>query len=147
MCPLSEYLKQIHSILPQHREVSVHPLAEGFSNKVYQIHWAHRPQLVLRIADRNSQAFGIDRKSELEIWQLASQAGLTARLCWCDEAVTASEFLSGHTFSWTVTHNTETLAHLCDAVVTLHRLPAVNQQYDIYELIDHWLAQLRQAVR
>lgn len=135
----------MHAILPQHRAISVTPLDEGFSNTVYQITWAERPQLILRLVDKHSQRYGIDRHNELKVWRQASAAGLTADLIWHDGAATASEFLIGHTLSWEVHHSHQTLACLCEAVVALHQLPAVGHHYDVYALIDAWLMQLHQA--
>lgn len=129
----------MNSILPEHDHIDVVPLEEGFSNKTYQISWQKQPKLVLRIADLNSQAFGIDRQAELDICRLAAAKKLTAPVLWHSEQAIVWAFLPGQTLPWDVQHDASTLAPLCEAIAELHQLPAVAQQYDVYQLIENWL--------
>lgn len=132
----------MNSILPEHGEIEILPLEEGFSNKTYQINWHQQPQLVLRLSDLNSQAFNIDRQSELEVCQMAAAHGLAARVLWQHERAIVWAFLPGRTLPWDVQHTEATLSPLCDAMAALHQLPAVAKQYNVYQLIESWLHHL-----
>lgn len=132
----------MNSILPEHDDIEVVPLEEGFSNKTYQISWQHKPQLVLRISDLNGSAFGIDRDTELAVCHLAADQHVAAKVLWHCERAIVWAFLPGHTLPWDVQHNDATLIPLCESMVVLHQLPAVAKQYHVYELIETWLVRL-----
>ncbi|MBM6551385.1 choline kinase family protein [Marinomonas ostreistagni] len=145
MCPLSKYLKQINSILPEHADISVSALEEGFSNQTYLISYQHEPQLVLRIAQLDAQAFAVDREAELAIWQLAADHGLSSAVRWHDaKGTVVSDFILGHTLAWDVEHAEQSLElyAIYDSMKTLHQMPPVAKRYDVYQLIDSWLLRL-----
>ncbi|WP_425641765.1 phosphotransferase [Marinomonas gallaica] len=140
MCPLSKYLKQMNSILPEQGDLKVSELDEGFSNHTYHVHWPYHLGIVVRISALNDVAFCVNRSAELEIWQKAAEYGLTARVLWKNERnVVASEFLDGTTYSWEVEHTTLTLEPICQAMRALHCITAVSHEYDVYALMASWL--------
>ncbi|SBS28293.1 Homoserine kinase [Marinomonas aquimarina] len=132
----------MNSILPEHGEVEVVPLEEGFSNKTYQISWQQQPRLVLRISDLNSQAFAIERAAELAVCQLVSAQRLGAKVLWHNEQAIVWEFLPGQTLAWDVQHTQASLMPICQSLSALHQLPSIAQEYDVYRVIADWLAQL-----
>ncbi|RDL44259.1 hypothetical protein DN730_07570 [Marinomonas piezotolerans] len=143
MCLVSDYLARLNAILPQNEEIDVITLDEGFSNKVYQLSWAGKPQLVMRIPGLDASCFHIDRDVEKLVWRDAYARGLTSNICWDDgDGAVVSTFLMGTTFSWDVAHTTETLTLVGAAVAILHRMSRVSYEYDVFVIIDDWLTQI-----
>lgn len=130
----------MNAILPDTEALDITLLEEGFSNRVYRINWHCAPRLVVRLPSLNETVFGIDRETEIKVWRMAAENGLSSDVCWHnDEGVVASRFIAGETYSWTVKHCAASLASICESVKCLHQLPPIEWRYDVFRLMNGWL--------
>ncbi len=144
MCALSDYLKQLNSILPINGEIRVEAIEEGFTNKVYKILESGQPKWVLRLPMPESQCFQIDRQTELSVWQQAAQQGLTSQILWHNpQGVVLSEFLTGSTLPLEVQHTQASIEQVCRQLKRLHDMPPIKLHYDVQSIIADWLEQIR----
>lgn len=143
MRALSEYLQQMDGLLPDEADRKITILEEGFSNKVYLVHWRKSPTTVVRVPILDAKAFAIDRELELAIWLEAAKAGLTAELLWWNEqGVTASQYLKAKTLPWDVTHDSTSLQRMLEVVSKLHALQIQIQEYNVFQIIEQWLLKI-----
>ncbi|REG82839.1 phosphotransferase [Marinomonas pollencensis] len=140
MVNLSGYLDKIVVALPQNSTITAIPLEEGFSNHVYRLDWEGKAQWVLRIPGLDESAFCIDRQSELQVMNMAAQAGLSPKLVWQDKmGAFACRFVTPPSFPWTVSHCDKNIIRIKELLLKTHQLPAVERVFCIYKLIEHYL--------
>ncbi|NLQ18960.1 phosphotransferase [Marinomonas sp. M1K-6] len=141
MTTLSEYFVKMAGILPTLAEIETTLLEDGFSNKVYLIHWHQIPRLVLRIPSSDASAFGIDRSSENAVLLAAVRAGISPPVLWHDDqGAFACQFVSQPSLDWAVFHQDKEIPRLAQALVQVHSLPMGQHHYDVFDVIEHYLA-------
>tara|TARA_R110001606_G_scaffold160670_2_gene304635 strand:+ start:6244 stop:7152 length:909 start_codon:yes stop_codon:yes gene_type:complete len=140
MTVLSEYFVKMADILPATMEVETTLFEEGFSNKVYLIHWGKVSRFVLRIPYIDSSAFYINRTEEINTLKHAASIGLSPVVAWHDdEGSFACQFVSQPSLDWAVRHQDKDIPRIAQALVQTHSLPMNHHYYGVFDVIEHYL--------
>jgi thiamine kinase-like enzyme len=140
MTVLSEYFLKMADILPATMEVETTLFEEGFSNKVYLIHWEQVSRFVLRIPYIDISAFYINRTEEMNTLKHAASIGLSPAVAWHDsDGSFACQFVSQPSLDWTVYHQDKDIPRIAQALIAVHSLPMGHHHYDVFEVIKHYL--------
>lgn len=140
MTVLSEYFVKMADILPATMEVETTLFEEGFSNKVYLIHWGKVSRFVLRIPYIDSSAFYINRMEEINALKHAASIGLSPVVAWHDdEGSFACQFVSQPSLDWAVRHQDKDIPRIAQALVQTHSLPMSHHYYGVFDVIEHYL--------
>jgi thiamine kinase-like enzyme len=131
-------------ILPKTSKIETTEFEEGFSNRVYLIHWDHIPQLVLRVPNIDCTAFYINHSDEINTLKLAASVGLSPNVAWHDDAGgVACDFVSQPSLDWTVEHQDKDVIRLAQALAKAHTLPVSEHKYSIFDVIEHYLKMIK----
>lgn len=140
MTALYEYFAKMADILPALSKIETIELEEGFSNRVYLLHWDQMPQLILRVPNINCFAFYINRSDEINTLKLAATAGLSPKVAWHDETGgVACDFVNQPSLEWTVCHQDKDVTRIAHALARAHTLPISEHQYSVFDVIEHYL--------
>lgn len=140
MTRLSEYFVKMADILPSITDVETTLFEEGFSNKVYLIHWGGVSRYVLRIPYIDSEAFYINRSEEMHVLKSAAAIGLSPKVVWSDDdGGFACEFVHQPSLDWTVVHQNNEVERIAAALKKTHQLPKGDHEYSIFKVITHYL--------
>ncbi len=148
MTTLSEYFLKMAGILPQKSQIEATLFNEGFSNKVYLIHWDQVSRFVLRIPYIDCDAFYINRAEEIQILKDAVAIGLSPTVVWSDDyGAFACMFVSQPSLSWTVAHQDKDIVRIAKALAKTHCLPKSKRVYLVFDVIEHYLKMIKQHGR
>ncbi|MBN8430734.1 phosphotransferase [Microbulbifer salipaludis] len=114
----------------------VRPMASGLTNRSFLLN-ADGANVVLRWNSPISNALDLDRRTEAQSLRQASDAGLGARLIYCDPGhnYLVTGFIDGHTWKQARPGNATALAQLAALTRAIHRLPIVDSALDIHAKI------------
>ena len=137
---MNEYFEKMTAILPDSSKIEATEFEEGFSNKVYLIHWDQMPQLVLRVPAIDCSAFYIDRTHEINTLKLAASVGLSPNVVWHDEkGMVACDFVNQPSLDWSVRHKEKDIIRIAKALLKVHNLPVSEHEYVVFDVIEHYL--------
>lgn len=118
-------------------------LPGGLTNRNYKVDCGGQC-FVLRLDDMHTASFGLDRATEIKARDLASAAGLAARIVFADvdRGILLSEYLAGDVWRAEDLSDPAKLESLAELLHKVHALPSLGERFDPDKIAKRYVGHL-----
>lgn len=122
---------------------NIHPMSGGLTNRVYKLS-SDDATFVLRLNANHTDAFGLDRSSEVGILAHASAAGLAPEVIHADvdNGILLLRYIDGRVWTSADLATPKNLESLADLLRSVHALPLSGKNFDAAGIANGYLNNL-----
>lgn len=125
------------------KDLLIEELKGGQTNRVYKIGRGGE-NYVLRLDDKQTHTFGLNRSRELKILRNASAAGLAPDTCYADveRGILLSRYVDGRVWTAGDLASRDNIEALAEILLRVHALPLSGERFDLVGAAGSYLGKL-----